>query len=313
MKRDLFMKFSLLVLTFSLILGTGCGAARSMYKAGSDSVKSVTGKVRPGEKPILKKRVLVAPVMDQAGIGEEAAARLTKGLANLLKDDDYLLINVTEREMPSGIEKRSPRFGVVIDPALVKKAEERDMDVLITCFLNPFDVTLQKSGIWPFRKIKREVEISISVNALNIRNGTLFLTNIETKKIKTPEVKETEDEDKWKIDQTILDKTLPSILDDQASAILDALSNQPWTGKIIQAEGNTLRINGGKDIGINESMVFEVFGKGESIRSLNGREYYLLGSKVGEIKADEVMQNYSTTVPPKNTQFESGYTIRVKR
>jgi hypothetical protein len=61
--------------------------------------------------------------------------------------------------------------------------------------------------------------------------------------------------------------------------------------------GKTIMINGGKDVGIRAGSVFEVFGEGESIPTAGGRTIYLFGPKLGDIKADEVTENYASVVP----------------
>ena len=313
MKRDSFTGLFLIFLLLVLINGIGCSAAKSVYRIGTDTVKSVTNKIKPGEKPVLRKRVMVTPVIAQAGIGEEKVAQLTDSMINYLKEDDHLLISMSTEPAPSRKKIRSPQFGVVIDPELIKKAEDKGMDVLITSILNPFEVTYEKSGIWPLRKIRRKIEISMAVNAIDINNGTLFLTTLKTKVIKTKEEVLEDQEDIWEIDYHILDKALSPILKDQAAAVLDALIKQPWAGRIVSVDNEIIRINGGKDIGVSEGNIFEVFGKGESIHSVSGKDYYLLGPKVGELKAEKVMQDHSSAVPLNGEKFAVGQVIIIKR
>ncbi len=323
MKREIFNRLLLLMLLMPLIYSTGCGVAKSAYQLGADTAKSLTEKIVPGEKPLLKKRVMVSSVMNQAGIKEEKVARLTEMLVTLLEKDDHLLVTLWEGPAPSREKVRSPQFGVVIDPELVKKADEKGMNVLVTCILNPFEVTTKKSGIWPFRRVKREVEVSIAVNALDITTGTLFLTNLETKMIKiqpglTEQLVETRNVDVVDVreidkDEEIPDKELFSIMEKQSSKVIDALDRQHWSGKIHVSQKDVIRINGGKDIGITEGDIFEVFGIGESISSPGGKKYSFLGPKVGEIRADEIFDDYSLATPLGNERFENGQVIKLKR
>ncbi|MBW1916023.1 MAG: hypothetical protein JRI86_13990 [Deltaproteobacteria bacterium] len=313
MKRDICTRLFLIILLFPLIHGIGCGTAKSVYEKSTDAVKSVSNSVRPRGKPILRKKVLISQVMDQAGVGEAKVSQLTDSMVQILKKDGHLLVNSTTGPAPSGTNLKSPQYGVIIDPELIKKAEKMGMNVLVTSILHSFEITTKKTGIWPWRKFKREVDISMSMNAINITNGTLFLTNLEEKKIMAPvEVSEGR-EDKWEIDNKTLDKALSPILKDHASAILDALNNQPWTGNIILTDDKPLRISGGKDIGITKGNVFEVFGKGEAIQAAGGKKHYILGPKLGEIKAENIMQDYSTAVLLTGEQFQDGQTIRLKR
>jgi hypothetical protein len=210
---------------------------------------------------------------------------------------------------------RSPEFGIVIDSDITKRAEEMGMNVVITGALNPIESRSKKSGIWPFRKLRREVEISVLVNAVDITNGTLFLTNPESEKVKLPEPEDIFEEaaGTGTIDDATMNKLLSRVLRAQASAIIRELENQPWTGRLISTDGKTLIINVGNDVGANAGSVFEVFAQGEPIRSVTGRPLYLLGPRVGEVKIVEVMSTYSSAVPLNGDQFKAGQIIRIKQ
>ena len=188
------------------------------------------------------------------------------------------------------------------------------MNVLVTGALNPFETKSKKSGIWPFRKMRREIEVSVVVNAVDITNGTLLLTNLESRKVKMPEPEDVFEEASWtgRVDDETLDKLLPRFVRDQASAIIEELKYQPWTGRLISTDGKTIIMNAGSDLGVTEGSIFEVFSKGEPIRSVTGRPLFLLGSKLGEIKVEKVMEPYSSAVPLTDEQFSAGQLIRLK-
>ncbi|MBW1912210.1 MAG: hypothetical protein JRI43_03360, partial [Deltaproteobacteria bacterium] len=76
--------------------------------------------------------------------------------------------------------------------------------------------------------------------------------------------------------------------------------------------GKTIIISAGEDVGLSAERVFEVFGRGDSIRSASGRSLYLLGPKLGEIKTVKVMESYSSAVPLAGEQFRPGQVIKLK-
>jgi hypothetical protein len=300
MKRDVLLKLIPVIILILLIQGIGCGTTKSVYR-----------KVRPN-KAGLKKRVLVIPVLDQAGVGEAKVARITATLIEFLEKDEHLLVHKGMNPPPSTQTVKSPKFGVVIDPALIKSAEEMGMNVLIVGVLSPFESTAKRWGIWPFRKTGGELEISLLVGAVDLIDGTLFLSHLETRKTKVRTDDPEWEYSKTEIDEDRLEKELSDILEDQASTITKELRDQPWRGKVISADGETILINAGKDIGLTEGSVFEVFGKGESIRSLGGRDFYLLGPKVGEIETVKVMDSSASAVPLAEGQFTPGQVIKIK-
>jgi len=305
--------FSLLMVLFPFLLGIGCGTVKSAYRASAGAAKSVTELVIPEKGDSLRKRILVASVINRAGIKEEEARRITGNFVELLSGDEDLMVNLLYDIDTSDSGHLSPQYSIIIDPKLVKKAEVMGMDMLITATLDPFDVRTKKSGIWPFRKMKKLIDISISINLLDITYGTLILADTKTKMIKTDYVPAEGQDNRWDADYEVLDEELFSILDDYAFEISDRLDSQPWTGKIVLLEDERATINGGKDIGVTEGSIFEVFDKGKPIRSLDGRDYFYLGPKMAEVRADEVMESYTIVVPVNSEKLTDGQLVRLKR
>jgi hypothetical protein len=270
------------------------------------------GKVMPGERPGLKKKVMVLSVIDQAGIGEEKSEQMTASLVELLKKDKHLIVHRSTTRIPPTSKIRSPQYGMTMDPELAQRSETMGMQAVISGILTPFEFDSQKTGVWPFRSVKRTFEISMIVNVFDVTTNTLLLTELKSAKIKTKRDVSEGQEEKSADYEKIVDRELSHILDDQASAIKTALNNQPWTGRLISADGKTIMINGGKDVGITAGNVFEVFGEGESIPTASGRTIYLFGPKLGDIKADKVTENYASVVPMADERFKAGLMIRLK-
>ncbi|MFC1823646.1 hypothetical protein ACFL9T_13125 [Thermodesulfobacteriota bacterium] len=301
-----------LLIPFVILFLTSCSQTKSVYNSMSKSVsKSVSRTIRRS-KSKLKKRVLVLPVLDQAGIGQERAEQLTSKLAQLLMEDEKLLVQTSSQPLPSIIKLRSPKFGIVIDPDLAKKAEEVGMNVLVTISLSPFEMKFKNKGIWPFKKVIREVEVSMVVNALDVINGTLYTTHLESRRVKMPEDDLLFEQDRKEMDMDMLDKQLIIILNDQADAIIESLRLQPWSGRVLSANKSAVMINAGRDVGVKEGSVFEVFGRGDAIDSASGRALYLLGPKVGEIKTAKVMETYSSADPLSGGNFKAGQVIKLR-
>jgi hypothetical protein len=303
--------FFIIIFIFTLLTGFGCGMFKSMYSFSTHPVQSVSRAIA-GKEAVLTKRTLVAPFVNHAGIKQEIVSGIADRFGDLLRKEDHISITILEDFDRSNLVTSSPQYGVVIDQELVKKAEEIGMDVLITATIDPFDVVTKKSGLWPFRRMKKHVTISMSMNVLDIINGTLVSTETETRKIKI-RFKGPEDQyETWDVDYNILDEELSSILEDQSSDVSEALNSIPWTGKIKLTDDNNVMINGGEDVGITKGSVFEVFRKSEPIQSLSGKEYFFLGAKQGEIRAEEVKGEYTIAVPLNNEVLEDGQLVRLK-
>lgn len=299
----------------SLFAVSGCATLKSMYGAVTDSVSNVVLGPRPDPSG-LKKKVLVLPFLDHAGMGEEKVSQLTNQFLALFEKDAYMVVHKAHEPLPSTAKIRSPGFGVVTDPDMAKKAEEMGMNVLLTTILNPMEVQTVKTGIWPFRKVKYEIEMSMSVNALDVANGTLVLSNLENEKVRQePDWVDLEEDEKTKppeIDEKEYKKMWAKILQRQAEAISSSLKKVPWSGRVISSDSRGIVISAGKDVGLTPDKIFEVYVKGDPIRSADGRAFYFLGAKVGEIKTTDIMENYSSAVPITDAQIKPGHVVRAK-
>jgi hypothetical protein len=287
-----------------LFLETGCGTTKKLYRSFTP------------DKSELKKRVFVLPVVDQAELGAERVEVITSRLVAALTKDGNVVTVATPNPEVSTEKTKSPRYGIVVEPAQAKKAAQMGMNVLLTEVISPIDFSSRRAGIWPFRKVRHEGEISMVVNAFDLVTGTLFLSHLESKKLRAEvDVFDEEEEGipaKPEINSKALEKALTQIIDTQASLVSDALREQPWSGKILSARGDNITISAGRDVGVTEGQVFEVYGQGEPIRSADGSFIAPLGLKLGEIKVIEVEENQAVATPLASSLFTAGQVIRPK-
>jgi hypothetical protein len=300
-----------------LLSAAGCSKATSFYKKVLDAPDMSISTGGP-DKSGLRKRVLLLPFLNQASISEKRMEEVTSLFHSLLEKDPHLVLEKTSEAIPTTMKMRSPKFGIIMDADAAKKAEEMAVNVLLTVVLNPSDMRLKRTGLWPFRKLKREVEISVIVNGLDLYNGTLFLSNIESEKLDF-EMEDLEDEEfatpkkpeMPEMDDKTFTRVLSRIMERQASVVRDAMRNLPWTGRIVSADGSRIVVSAGKKSGVSQDRIFEVFGRGEKVRSAGG-SIYLLGPKVGEVRVVEVMEEYAAVQPLTEAEYQAGQVIRAK-
>jgi len=308
-----------LIALLGLLLFTGaCGYSKSVYESVSESFSNSYDSVF-SDTPVLKKRLLVLPFLDQAGLGPEKVEEFTEVFLSHLNEVGYYVIQRAP-SAPSPREKsRVPEFGIIADPDQAKKAAEMGMNVMITAVLSPYDVKTRKKGIWPFRKVVAEVEVPMIVNAYDVVNGTLWLTNLESVKIET-EVDEFDefldekpDKLSYELDPEELSKAWARILERQAAALNKKLRAQPWMGWILSVDSEGAVITAGKDVGLKEGAVFEVLGRAETIQSASGSPVALMGPRIAELKVTEIKQRHALTTPLADAQVQAGQIIRIKR
>jgi len=297
MKRQYFILLSSFFLSLLFFALSGCS-----------TTKSVVDKIVPGA-PDLKKRVMIAPLVDQAGFGQERTAQIAADFVELLKESPHLLLFQGPQDIHSGTGGTSPEFGIVIPPGLVKRAQDSGMNALIIAVLNPLEATTRKTGIWPFRDLSRIIEISMTVNIVDTTSGCLYLTELDSGEMDFL-IDELPGRDENEVIDQIIEAKMPRILKRQSAAVIESLAKEPWTGKILSVEDGMIKINGGKDVGVRPDQLFTVFARGESITCRAGRSFDILGNKIGEIKTTSIMEKHSLAVPVAEGSFLAGQTVR---
>lgn len=284
-----------LVLLIFLIGNFGCG-----------TMKSFVHKVGPGGFG-LKKRVMFLPIIDLTNVEKGLTSYMTADLVERLKKSPQLLLYEPSK-VPGALRKTPPGFGIAAQPELLEKAEDLDMNAIISGVLNPIEITTKKTGIWPFRKSCWSFKVSMVVNVIDVISKTILLSHLESRDVSFS-LGEAQSQGEKELVDRALRESLPRILKRQASSLIESLEEEPWTGKILGIDNGTIKINAGKDIGLKPGHRFEVFARGESIPSVEGRVFFLLGKKIGEIKISKVMEKHSLAVPVKEGQFLAGQII----
>ena len=260
MKTGTLRKLLTLVMLIALTSVFACSAGRDVYEVSSLTVDSVSNLIFPDDKPILKKKVLIAPVINKAGFSDAQAEEIRQDCISYLSKDDSLvltkLINWGDKE-PGSLSRT---YGSVINPEYAKTAEEKGMNVLLACIVHPLEITEKRTGIWPNRKDGYNVLISVSVNALDAVNGTLIVFENKTEEMKFKK-SDTGQSNKWTPDYSMIKGEISSSVKKLCSSVIERLRRQYWQSKVIVDSGN-LNINAGRSIGITENTVFEIFKKG---------------------------------------------------
>jgi hypothetical protein len=268
----------------------------------------VVKKITP-TKDSIKKQVMIVPLVDQAGLGPTRTSQLHMKFVNLLQESPQLVLyeNTQGILLPKLPQSNEP--GIRPNPDLIEKALDLGMHAIIIGILNPLEVTTGKTGIWPFRDVSSIVELSMMVNVFDTASGCLYMTQLESEEMSFLfDELQGRDENEI-IDQILLEK-MPPILKRQAAAVIENLTEETWTGKILAVEKDTVKINGGRNVGIQQGQVFTVYALGESIVCRTGKPLALLGEKIGEIRAIQIMDNYSLAVPLAETPLLAGQIVR---
>ena len=303
-----FTSITCLCLLSLLLAASGCSTTKNLTKKVLPD--SWARKIMTNEAD-LKKRVMIFPFVDQAGVGPEMTKKLGREFYQRLRKTPNLLLY----DPPDGIfstqAMESPQFGVVTSSKLVDIATDMGMNALIIGVLNPVEIAVHKTGIWPFDGWKRIFTVSAAVNVIGTASKTLIYTDIALEEYDMS-LEESEQLDQENYIQKITLEALPDLIHKLGSIMDFKVSDEPWTGKIVAVDGDTIMINAGKEVGLEDEAVFEVYSVGESISSGTGRTIHLLGETVGEIKVTSVMEKHSLAEPLDGGPFKAKQFIRLK-
>ena len=288
------------IMMMLLVINLGCGTTRSLYK-----------KIKPDE-PYLIKKIMVLPPIDLSGLPTGKAVQTNEDFAEILKQTPQLSIYTPPQGWSLPAELKAPKFGVAyFDPKIAEMARNKNMNVILAAFFPPIKKTTSRAGIWPFRYDAEVYKISIIINALNVANGCLYLTDLNSNDVyfKSDEVSGMSEKE---IFEKVWEKGMPDILEQHATVVTQRLIAAPWTGRILNNRKDLLMINAGKDAGVQPDQVFNVFSEGKSIVCRTGREVDLTGEKIGEIKTVSVMEEHTLAKPESGGPFSVGQAIRFK-
>ncbi len=297
-----------------------CLLPLALGASGCSTTKELTKKVLPTSvakrimtnKADLKKRVMTFPFVDQAGVGPEMTKKLGHEFYQHLKKTPNLLLYDPPDGVFSTQAMESPQFGVVTSSKLVDIAADMGMNALIIGVLDPVEIAVHKTGFWPFDSWRRFYTVSAAVNVIDTASKTLIYTDIALKEYDVT-LEESEQQDQESYIRQITLEALPDLVNDLGSTMDFKVSDEPWTGKVLAVDGDTIMINAGKEVGLKDEAVFKVFSVGESITSGTGRTIHLLGETVGEIKVTSVMEKHSLAEPLSGGPFEAKQFIRLKQ
>ncbi|MBW2065877.1 MAG: hypothetical protein JRJ03_13240 [Deltaproteobacteria bacterium] len=301
----------------SCLLFSGCSTTASLYK-----------NLRPSTASQLKKRILLLPLLNQAGLSSSKLREMENKLRTLLEKEGHPTI-LKEAQIATSMAGASGLSGaeMAIDPIVIREAQSAGADVILSVILHPLEARTRKLGIWPALLTRREVVISVSLSVLDVATKTLLVTSVKSEAIKMEEPEEAftlfegdnpeqgteETLDPFsRVDEKALSKALTRILEDHVSIATERLEDTPWTGRILEVDIESIIINAGKEDGVLPGHIFEVFAKGDMIEAAGGNTYRIMGEKVGEIRIISVGEKRAVASPLKGSAFAADQYIRLK-
>ncbi len=311
MKTGYFRGSLILTMLIAAVFTLSCSGVRDVYEVSSEAANSITDLMLPDEKPVLKKKVLIAPVINRSDISSAVTEQIRKDCVAYLADDKYIVVNTFEKwndTDPGFIQKE---YGAVINPSYVKTAAEMGMNILMTCVIHPMEIDKKRTGIWPFRKDSHIIMLSMSINAVDTVNGTLVVFKNVNTTFKAGTV-DPGDNEKWVPDYNMFIDEISSLTKELCSSVIEKLRKTAWQSPV-SIDSDNLVIKAGKDVGIDDNTIFELYKKGEPLGSFSGEEYFGSGDKIGETGVKSVSVDRAVLAVDKNMDYKNTAYVRVKQ
>ncbi len=302
MKKDCFVFTLVLFLSLLLFVSAGCIPFTS-------SAKSDEG-VQTFSVSHLKKRVLVFPFVDEAGLGNKIISTVTLHLVASLNESDDFVACMYRSPLKCEIETSDSldSFGIICNSDILEQARKANMNTVLTGIVYMQDSGTRKKGIWPFDSTVRSYTVSVVVNVVDVVSGTLMLSKRDCHDLlfSLDNGKPKKDE----IAKRAVNEGILYMLDKMSPEIVQVIEKQLWTGKIVSVDKDNITIGAGIEAGIFKGMIFNVFAKGEEIKTASGRSYNLIGKDTGKLRVTEVHKTFSLAKPIKGDSFAPGQIIR---
>lgn len=268
-----------------------------------------------GKGRALKKKVAFLGTINRSGYGgTEFADAASIQLKSSLKAYGNGLVLVDSRNLRKAMERVPRSYSGQIDTlALAKVGKKYGINAVIEQSIEGIQGVTEKRGIWGFRHTCFLARLSMRIVAYDVETATILYNQMFQR---TVEVSEEE----WqgikkgnRYEKGVANRLLAKMIPDIRKNISRRLGNEPWKGYICAVSDDTFTLAAGKEVGLAEGDILEVFGAGKPIRGTGGRIYLIPGQKIGEIKITKVLRSRAEATAISGHDLERSGCVRLKR
>lgn len=274
--------------------------------------RKLAGKVMPGGSE-LKKRVMVTTPLDLASLGPQRITAIKQDfMTKLAKSPDFLIFSY-EDPLEAALANKPP-FGPGAPREIIEAADRKRMHAVVTWSLAPIETDVRRAGIWPFRETRRFYTTAIILNVVDVSQGAITATYTERREFSIPEEEAApagvEEAIAPELRHEVWDANLPDLIEEQVDSTIEALKRIPWRTTLLFVEGEGLVIPAGHDTGIKVGDTFDVFTKGEMVTAAGGKNYDLMGRRIGRIEVTGVTDRQATFRTLSDMNLEGGMILQ---
>lgn len=115
------------------------------------------------------------------------------------------------------------------------------------------------------------------------------------------------------IDDTQVGKALRKSIHKLVNAVSKQMSQVPWSGRIVKADGRNIIVNAGLTANIQPGSTFRIYKRGEELKDpSSGESLGYEETLIGEAMATEILEKMTKAVAKSGVGFSAGDVVRLK-
>jgi hypothetical protein len=171
----------------------------------------------------------------------------------------------------------------------------------------------QKDEINWFTGDRSYFQVSITAEIYDTQTAAKLLDKTYLHEVEVDVDKATESEKETEyFDIIAIEKVLKRIVDEMRTDICNTVSFIPWLGFIIAADGDTVTISAGKNVGLRAGRHLNIYQNDQIMTAGLGNRYRIPGPHIGELKLVSVSENQSQAVIVEGTGAVVGNSVSLK-
>lgn len=243
----------------------------------------------------IKKRIAVVDFVDKTDYGK---GRLGIACSDMLEGElqrSGKFTMVSHSGMADVLNLQAVAQSGVIDPATAVQAGKLvGANAIINGSISEFGIKkggISVPGIIGTRSL--EARAVVDIHVIDGTTGVIILSETAEGSADISAVKVLNIGGEGTYDETLAGKALRGAINTLVAKIIAKLNEVPWEGYVLKNEGQSVWVTGGRDIGIQSGMNFEIRSAAKSIVAPDGKSYALPGALKGNLRITDVLPEIS--------------------
>jgi len=282
--------------------------------AGCATTKKITADIM-GDEAGLRKKVAFFPGANRSGYGgPELGQTLLKGLEDVLTHQCQGLLVSDSAKVRQALEALPRSASESVDKlALAEVGRVYGLNAVVEAKVLDVRVVSEKRGVWGFRDQVSLMRASFLVVVYHIETTAMLFNEIFEEELDLSDSSLLEGEGVAKDSKEAVKALVARVLPKIQERVCQTLAETPWTGYIVQGEGDRYTLSSGKDVGLSAGQVLEVYKMGDPIEGLAGEVFLVPGPKIGEIRITEVNPDSALAVAVSGSELDNSCCVKVKQ